>query len=125
MRVLLARKLRRPYDSHDIIKGSRLLHDFLQTTVDVHTPVGSATSTDEGETWSSSFRTVDGLVTGAGDVWDAGDIIGHLLNLEDEDRLRFANACAYLYVRNRKTSYPTLREVASFLGGRIAKSPGG
>ncbi len=118
-RVLSVGLLRRSYDSRDIMKACHVLHDSLQTTIDIHTPIGSATSTNEGETWSRSFRMLGGIVTGAGDVWDAGDIIGHLLNFEDRNRLLFANACAYICVQNKKTRYPNLREVTDFLDGRI------
>ncbi len=119
MRVLSVGLLRRSYDSRDIMKACHVLHDSLQTTIDIHTPIGSATSTNEGETWSRSFGMLDGIVTGAGDVWDAGDIIGHLLNFVDRNRLLFANACAYICLQNKKTRYPNLREVTDFLDGRI------
>lgn len=118
MRIVLARKLVKSYGSHEIMNAARALHASLNITVDIHTPIGSATSTNSGEAWSSSFLALDGIVTGAGDVWDAGDIIGHLLNLEDQKRLRFANACAHLYLRKKKARYPTLQEVIKFLENR-------
>ncbi len=115
MRILSAGKLGKSYDSHEILKAARALHSSLNIAVDIHTPIGSATSTNAGEAWSRSFRASGGIVTGAGDVWDAGDIIGHLLNFEDQQRLRFANACAHLYLRNKKARYPTLQEVIKLL----------
>ncbi len=118
MRILSAGKLLKSYDSHKIMKAARALHSALNITVDVHTPIGSATSTNAGEAWSRSFRALGGIVTGAGDVWDAGDIIGHLLNFEDQKRLHFANACAHLYLRNKKARYPTLQEVIKLLESR-------
>lgn len=118
LRLVSSGKLARSYRPHDVIRASKTLHDTLQIMVDLHTPIGSATSTDEGETWLSSLGSMRGVVTGAGDVWDAGDIIGHLLKFEDCDRLRFANACAYLYITNRGHRYPTLSQVRSFLSSR-------
>jgi ribokinase len=104
------------YTRHDVMRVSRLLHEALQVTVDVHTPIGSSSSsTNEGAAWVDSFGRVTGFVTGAGDIWDAGDIIGHLLHFKTIDRLRFANACAYLYLTNKHNS-PNLREAASLAG---------
>jgi ribokinase len=37
-------------------------------------------------------------LTGAGDSWDAADIIGHIIELPPEERLFFSNAFAALYI---------------------------
>lgn len=113
-RTLSVGGLRRSYDRREVIRVSNLLHDSLHVVVDVHTPIGSASSTNQGDVWVDSFGKVSGFVTGAGDVWDAGDIIGHLLGFKAEDRLRFANACAHLYLTSKNSRLPTLREVAHF-----------
>ena len=113
-RTLSVGGLRRSYDRRDVIRVSNLLHDSLHVVVDVHTPIGSASSTNQGDVWVDAFGKVSGFVTGAGDVWDAGDIIGHLLGFKAEDRLRFANACAHLYLTSKNARLPTLREVAHF-----------
>jgi len=115
-RTLSVGGLRRSYDRRDVIRVSKLLHGSLHVGVDIHTPIGSATSTNQGDVWVDSFGKISGYVTGAGDVWDAGDIIGHLLGFKAEDRLRFANACAHLYLTNKNAKLPTLREVAQFAG---------
>jgi ribokinase len=115
-RTLSVGGLRRSYDRRDVIRVSKLLHDSLHVGVDVHTPIGSASSINQGVMWAGSFGKVSGFVTGAGDVWDAGDIIGHLLGFKTEDRLRFANACAHLYITSKNARLPTLREVAYFAG---------
>jgi ribokinase len=107
-----ASRLRRSYDRHDIVRVSRLLHNSLSVKIDIHTPIGSASSTDEGDAWADSFGRISGFVTGAGDVWDAGDIIGHLLGSRIVDRLRFANACAHLCLSHKKARLPTFREAA-------------
>jgi ribokinase len=115
-RTLSVGGLRRSYDRRDVIRVSNLLHGSLHVGVDVHTPIGSASSTNQGDVWVDSFGKVSGFVTGAGDVWDAGDIIGHLLAFKAEDRLRFANACAHLYLTGKNARLPTLREVTHFAG---------
>jgi ribokinase len=115
-RTLSIKGLRRSYDRRAVIRVANMLHDSLHVGVDVHTPIGSASSTDQGEAWVDSFGKVSGFVTGAGDVWDAGDIIGYLLGFKPEDRLRFANSCAHLYLTSKNARLPTLREAVRLAG---------
>jgi fructose-1-phosphate kinase PfkB-like protein len=53
--------------------------------------------------------------TGAGDAWNAGNILGHLLELAPEERLTLANTVATAYVTNPEPTHPTLPEVAALL----------
>lgn len=115
-RFFSAISLPRRYVPQDILKASASLQDALHATVDIHTPIGSASTTTEGQDWAPAPRLLKGFVTGAGDVWDAGDIVGHLLHFKSDDRLRFANACAYLYLSSGGFRFPTLTETESFLG---------
>lgn len=111
--TLSVAKLRRSYGPRDLVNACNRLHNSLHITVDLHTPMGSATSTSLGGAWAHSFGKAEGFITGAGDVWDAGDIIGHLLHSEVEERLQFANAAAYLYLRRKKRALPTLQEITN------------
>jgi len=106
--------LPRGYTPRDVLRTSTNLQNALLVTLDVHTPIGSASTTSEGQAWSPAFRPVAGFVTGAGDVWDAGDILGHLLHVKLEDRLRLANASAYQYLSSGGMRLPTLAELQSF-----------
>jgi len=124
-RVLSAGKLPRDYNWQDLARVSAILQDVLRVTLDVHTPIGSVSSTEQGQTWVGAYGKIAGFVTGAGDVWDAGDIVGHLLDLQAQDRLRFANACAYLYLRSRPRRMPTLGQTKKFLVGKLAGKTGG
>jgi len=112
-RVLSAGRLSRNYNKQDLVRVSGRLQDVLRVSLDVHTPIGSVSSTDLGQTWVRAFGNITGAVTGAGDVWDAGDILGHLVDLSAQERMLFANASAYLYLRDRKM--PTLRQTTAFL----------
>jgi sugar/nucleoside kinase (ribokinase family) len=112
---LSAGKLQRSYDHKDLIRVSRALHETLNVTVDVHTPIGCTSSTGSDEAWIRSFGRAEGLVTGAGDIWDAGDIVGHILKFKTEDRLTFANACAHLYVSSKTGDAPSIGSVLRFL----------
>ena len=121
-KVLAVRALPRSYSARDVLRASVDLHEALQVRVDIHTPTGCASTHDGHQAWVSSPGFVKGYVTGAGDVWDAGDIIGHVLHFTVDDRLRFANACAYLYVSSEKARTPNLREVTGFLSKHRAES---
>jgi len=54
-------------------------------------------------------------LTGAGDVWDAGAICGRLMGLEEEQRLRFANTVARLYLQSSDHLPPTREQVRNAL----------
>jgi ribokinase len=51
------------------------------------------------------------ILTGAGDVWDAADIIGYIAGLDPRERLLFANAAASLYVREPTGEPPAMGKV--------------
>jgi len=55
-------------------------------------------------------------LTGAGDTWNAGDILGELLELDDEARLLLANATAGCYISKDAPVHPTRGEVMDFIG---------
>ena len=116
MKVLSLGRLPKHYRAPDVIKASAKLHAVLHARIDVHTPIGSATAYNEEQVWVSSPGLVKGYATGAGDAWDAADIIGSLLRLLPRERLQFANAYAYLHI-TRRTRAPSLKGVERFLRG--------
>jgi sugar/nucleoside kinase (ribokinase family) len=63
-------------------------------------------------------RPVDqgGVVTGAGDLWGVGDIVGHLMHFNLDDRLHFANASAYVCVSHSGARLLNLRQLEHVLG---------
>jgi ribokinase len=120
-RILSARlssKLPSNYSVDNIKKTARSLNDVLNIIVDIHTPQGCASAIEGEVFWAESFGKIEGTVTGAGDVWDSGDIVGHLLKLEHQKRLQLANTCAYLYLSNKNTRPPSLNAVEKFLEKR-------
>jgi ribokinase len=108
-------KLPLDYSAGEIKRVAMSLHKTLSTIIDIHTPLGCASATDGDVFWADSFGKVEGMVTGAGDAWDAGDIVGHLLKTSPDKRLQFANACAYLYLNDKEAEPPTVGEVVRFL----------
>ena len=111
-RFLSLPKLPRKYERDDIVNIAVGVQSALECTVDIHTPIGSASASDMGYDWVSTPRLLTGgVMTGAGDVWDAGDIVGHLMRFDAERRLQFANTCAQLYLLSGTANHPTLAEV--------------
>jgi ribokinase len=51
------------------------------------------------------------ILTGAGDVWDAADIIGYIAELEPKERLLFANAASSLFIREPTGEPPAMNKV--------------
>jgi len=103
------------YSNEDVGDAAKRLAEKLALTVDVHTPLGAATSNGIETVFVQSFDVDVKITTGAGDVWDAADIIGYLCKLDASDRLLFANACAALYISNVNADTPRLKEVVNFV----------
>ncbi len=101
---------------NDIIEGVNKLAKELGMRVDLHTARYSLTANGKEFTKVDTFNIEPRLLTGAGDVWDAADLIGYMVDLNDDDRLLFANATAALYINNM--SMPSINEVLSFIGAR-------
>lgn len=81
-----------------------------------HSPVASASSTDDGRHRATVPRTADPeLTTSAGDHFNAGLLLAHLLGLEEGSRLVLGNALAGHFVRT--TEPPTYDELTAFVDG--------
>jgi len=103
------------YSNEDVGDAAKRLAEKLSITVDVHTPLGAATSKGNETVFVESFDVDVKITTGAGDVWDAADVIGYLCKLDASDRLLFANACAALYISNVNADAPRLKNIIDFI----------
>jgi ribokinase len=106
----------------DAISGEkdtrRLVRELAQRyliPIDLHTASGSYWSNGQEVESVKSFQVQPKFVTGAGDVWDAANLLGYVENLDTLERLRFANGAASLYVGNPLGIPPTMNEVLSFV----------
>ena len=96
----------------------KLISELSEKTsipIDLHTTFGAFWSNGKETIFAKSFPTEVKFVTGAGDVWDAANILGYLANLEPKERLLFANVTASLYVGNSNGIPPTMQEVLSLV----------
>ncbi|MEM4375166.1 MAG: PfkB family carbohydrate kinase, partial [Nitrososphaerota archaeon] len=104
-----------PQEQLDIL-SAKVLSESITSRIDLHTP-RYALSMRRGEqlAFVPSFKVNVRRVTGAGDAWSAGDLVGEALGLGDGDRLCFAHAVAALYISSPDAKHPSLQEVKFFL----------
>ena len=99
----------------DLAKESaRILASHLSARVDLHTTNFSATFTKKGETVVPAFKVSVLRATGAGDAWNAGNILGDAFGLSDGGRLALANAVAAYYISNPNGVHPTRKQLIKF-----------
>lgn len=97
----------------DTVEAARKLRS--SGTLDLHTADFAASFGRDGEAVVGTFRVDPLRVTGAGDAWNAGNIVGYLLELGARERLVLANAVAGQYVGGKEGLAPTLEQVVAFL----------
>jgi len=88
--------------------------------LDLHTARFAATFGPDGEAVVPTFRVEPLRVTGAGDAWNAGSILGQLAAVDPAERLLLANAVAALYVSGKEGLAPTLADVIAWLDAEPA-----
>jgi len=109
-------KLAKASKFDDLAKESaRILASRLSARIDLHTGSFSATFTKEGETIVPAFKVPVLRVTGAGDAWNAGNILGDAYELSDKHRLALANAVAAYYISNPRGTHPTRKKLVQFI----------
>lgn len=96
-------------------KAARILASRLSARVDLHTTLFAGTFTEKDETIVPAFKVPVLRATGAGDAWNAGNIVGDAHKLPDEYRLALANAAAACYVSSPSAAHPTRKELMKFL----------
>ena len=103
------------------LDAARVLAEHLPARIDLHTTAFSATLSKKNEVVVPSFKVNALRATGAGDAWNAGNIVGDGNALSDECRLSLANAVAACYLSNAEGSHPTRRKLVKFVE-KAAKS---
>ncbi len=99
----------------DIIKAIKLLKKKVCARLDVHTS-NFTYSYDEKLTIiptpdiRNKYRS-----TGAGDIWNAGNIFADLLKFENDERLFFANSVACYYISSQQPIPPDLKNMIDYI----------
>jgi len=95
-------------------ESARTLATHLSARIDLHTTSFSATFTRKNETLVPALKVPVLRATGAGDAWDAGNILGDAYGLSDGSRLALANAVAAYYISNSNGVHPTRKQLMKF-----------
>jgi len=99
------------YSADEVKAVARKIAQKVGISIDLHTKIGAAWSNGKESTFVYPIKVEARTQTGAGDSWDAADIVGYLAGLDPQQRLLFANCCASLYVRNPNGEPPTMNNV--------------
>jgi sugar/nucleoside kinase (ribokinase family) len=105
------------------VEAARVLAKHLPARIDLHTTVFSATFTKKKEVVVPAFKIQALRATGAGDAWDAGNILGDGNALSDECRLALANAVSAYYLSNVDGAHPTRRKLVKFVENSALNGP--
>jgi ribokinase len=97
------------------LEAARILTKHLPARIDLHTTAYSATLKGKMEVVVPSFKVKVLRATGAGDAWDAGNILGDHSGLSDECRLMLANAVSACYISDVEGLHPTKHALSMFL----------
>ena len=97
------------------MQAARVLAKHFPARIDLHTTVFSATLKGKTETSVPTFKIKPLRATGAGDAWNAGNILGDRNGLSDECRLMLANAVSACYLTDPEGKHPTWNKLSTFL----------
>jgi sugar/nucleoside kinase (ribokinase family) len=101
------------------LEAARVLAKNLSARIDLHTTAFSATLHGKKEVVVPTLKVETLRATGAGDAWDAGNIIGDWNALSDECRLMLANAVSACYISDIEGKHPSRSRLLSFLRSRV------
>lgn len=97
------------------MEAARVLAKRLSARIDLHTTDFSATLNKKTEVKVPTFRVKVLRATGAGDAWNAGNILGDKNELSDKCRLMLANAVSACYLSDVDGMHPTKGKLLGFL----------
>ena len=97
------------------LEAARVLARNCSARIDLHTTDFAATLKGKDEVVVPAFKVEVMRATGAGDAWDAGNILGDWNDLSDECRLTLANVVAAWYLSDAEGNYPTKKKIVDFL----------
>ena len=111
----LGRLLGPGYRADEVKTVARKIAEKVGISTDLHTKIGAAWSNGKESMFAPTIKVEAKTLTGAGDSWDAADIVGHLSGLDPQQRLLFSNCCASLYVRDPNGEPPTMNRAFELL----------
>jgi sugar/nucleoside kinase (ribokinase family) len=108
------------YDFADLaLESARILAKNISARIDLHTTSFAATLTKQKETVVPTFKVQTVRATGAGDSWNAGNVLGDGNGLSDQARLMLANAVSACYLTDIAGIHPTWSKLERFITGVV------
>ena len=98
------------YSVEEVKQAAKRISERVGISTDLHTKIGAAWSNGKESAFAHAIKVDAKRLTGAGDTWDAADIIGYLAGLHPQERLLFANCCASLYIRDPNGEPPSMNK---------------
>lgn len=99
----------------DAIKAITSLKKKINARIDLH-------ATNFSCSFDEKFTIIPTLdiekkyrSTGAGDIWNAGNIFADILKFENDERLFFANAVACFYITSLETLPPNIENIKNYI----------
>lgn len=111
----LKEKIKQLPFSQQAMEAARVLAKHFPARIDLHTSAFSATLKEKQETVVPAFKVKVWRATGAGDAWNAGNILADHNGLSDEARLMLANAVSACYLSGEDGMHPTKEKLSAFL----------
>ena len=109
-------------NSLNIYEKSILLEKNISARLDIHTSSYSI-SVDNGEVCvMPSFKVSVERTTGAGDMFNCGNILGYLLKLKPLERLMLANGTACFLISSNILLYPNIGDIYNFISTKPLKT---
>ncbi len=106
------------YTINEIKTMAADISSILGTIIDIHTPIGSCSAANGDVEFVESFPVKPMILTGAGDVWNAINILGLKKELSTINRLNLANAAAASYISEFHNGDFSLLKVENLLESR-------
>ncbi|MGB9841844.1 MAG: carbohydrate kinase family protein [Candidatus Bathyarchaeales archaeon] len=97
------------------MEAARVLTKHLTARIDLHTTAFAASIAKKKEIVIPALKVSALRATGAGDAWNAGNIIGDAAGVSDECRLALANAVAAYYLASPDGVHPTRQALTKFI----------
>ena len=94
----------------------KLAKKIAINNIDLHANNYTAWPNGKHTAFASTPKVKINNLVGAGDSWDAANIVGYLANLDAQERLLFANTYVSLYIsKNPDTEPPTICDILKVL----------
>jgi sugar/nucleoside kinase (ribokinase family) len=101
------------------LEAARILSRHFPARIDLHTTTFSASLKGTSEVVVPASKVKVLRATGAGDAWNAGNVLGDANGLSDGCRLMLANTVSACYLSDPDGRHPSLSKLASFLSANV------